>query len=264
MFIKTIKIILSTTNCNAVIQLMALVTLINLARYCHSSRAIILGTDLIDLMNSIGIDDDHINVKYAELLHLISNEESCCYRLLDMNIQRFLISLQDSFQRLLQGQGKTTYKKADKKYTKGQSIANLTAFLNSSSGLSNEAMIKSMNTLSTLTHLNANPTVVTQQLVSNASQINISMITAHLDPLEEGELGKALTAASLHNIALKRPVLSPGALTMILLLAKNCKTLRVLHCIRTLAQMSIYNKSKIILSKEFKKVIPMLTGKLPL
>jgi hypothetical protein len=40
---------------------------------------------------------------------------------------------------------------------------------------------------------------------------------------------------------------------------KNTKTIRVLHCIRALANMSAHAKSKIMLAKE-KRLIPMLTA----
>ena len=46
-----------------------------------------------------------------------------------------------------------------------------------------------------------------------------------------GDLGRALTAATLHNLSLKRATLGPGALTTIMRLLKNNKTLRVLHCV---------------------------------
>jgi len=77
--------------------------------------------------------------------------------------------------------------------------------------------------------------------------------------LSEGELGKELSAASFHNLAIKRPVLSPGVLVSLLSLAKNTKTRRVLHCVRSLANMSVHPKSKVALNKEGRRIIPLLT-----
>ncbi|RYG69225.1 hypothetical protein EON64_03270 [archaeon] len=266
LFIKTIKSLLSpSVQFYSYVQYMALISLVYLARYCSSSRSLILSTDLIEVFTTMGIEDDFINVKYAELLHIISNEESCCYRLLDMNIQRFLSSLQDSFQRLVLGQSQSkTYKKPEKRYAKGGSVADLTAIINTmnmSSCTDGPGGGRPSSPSTTLNHLPSTSamSMTNAPVVNNINNMSLGIITNSLDGVEEGEQGKALTAATLHNIALKRPVLAPGTLTMILSLAKNCKSLRVLHCIRTLAQMSIYNKSKIQISKEFKKIVPMLT-----
>ena len=68
-----------------------------------------------------------------------------------------------------------------------------------------------------------------------------------------------LTAATLHNLALKRPVLAPGVLQTVLSLARNCKSIRVLHAVRCLACISNHPKSKVALSKEGERVFPMLT-----
>ena len=74
-----------------------------------------------------------------------------------------------------------------------------------------------------------------------------------------GDLGRALTAATMHNLSLKRATLGPGALTTIMRLLKNNKTLRVLHCVRALARCSVHPKSKTALTKE-RSLIPMLTA----
>lgn len=73
------------------------------------------------------------------------------------------------------------------------------------------------------------------------------------------EIGRNLLAATFHNISLKRAVIGPGMLTCLLSLMKNTKTIRVLHCIRAIATMSVHAKSKIVLAKE-KRLIPMLTA----
>jgi hypothetical protein len=74
-----------------------------------------------------------------------------------------------------------------------------------------------------------------------------------------GELGRALTAATLHNLSLKRATLGPGTLTTLMRLLKNNKTLRVLHGVRMLARVSVHPKSKLSLTKE-RTLIPLLTA----
>lgn len=73
------------------------------------------------------------------------------------------------------------------------------------------------------------------------------------------ETGRALLAATFHNLSLKRAVLGPGVLLSVLSLQRNCKTLRVLHCVRTLANISMHPRSKLTLAKE-KRLIPILTA----
>eukprot|EP01031_Cornospumella_fuschlensis_P007510 gene7510-9307_t len=195
LFIKTIKSLLSpSVQFYSYVQYMALISLIYLARYCTSSRSLILSTDLIEVFISMGIEDDFINVKYAELLHIISNEENCCYRLLDMNIQRFLSSLQDSFQRLVLGQSQSkTYKKPEKRYAKGGSVADLTAIINnmnmSSSGgdgpgggrpVSPSTALNQMPSANAVTASNA-------PVVNNINNMSLAVITGSLDGVEEGE-----------------------------------------------------------------------------
>jgi hypothetical protein len=74
-----------------------------------------------------------------------------------------------------------------------------------------------------------------------------------------GELGRAITAATLHNLSLKRAALGPGTLTTLMRLLKNNKTLRILHCVRMLARVSVHAKAKLALTKE-KSLIPLLTA----
>ncbi len=73
------------------------------------------------------------------------------------------------------------------------------------------------------------------------------------------EVGLGLIAATLHNISLKRAALGNGVLALLLSMMKNTKTLRVLHCVRTLANISTQSKAKHILCKE-KRFIPLLTA----
>lgn len=224
LFVKSMKILFSSKLSAAAVQYCALINLINLANFCVDARSLILSADLIDIFYENGIDDDKMNVLYVALLNIISNEESCCYRLLDNGVQKLLVSLQDSFQRLMDG-----------------------------SRIGSKALKKSASRVMSVRNI--------QDLVANAGENNNKEFAVEGEggPQTEGELGKELTAAVIHNLALKRPILAPGVLPMMLNLAKNCKTLRVLHCTRALANMSVHSKSKLLISKESRRLIPLLT-----
>ncbi|KAJ1416451.1 hypothetical protein B484DRAFT_401171, partial [Ochromonadaceae sp. CCMP2298] len=144
-----------------------------------------------------------------------------------------LVALQESFQHLTATAGPK--RKKAKVFKKGQSIKELNLIL--SQGISAAATLPSRGK-------------ITASLQDPDYEYDASV---------EGELGKELTAATMHNLSLKRPTVTPGVLLVLLALAKNCKTLRVLHCIRTLANMSTHPKSKVLLGKEARKILPMLT-----
>jgi hypothetical protein len=246
-FVSTMKILFSSRLGNEKIQMSALVTLINFNYHCREARATTLGSDLIDLFQGVGLDDDGMNVKYAGLLNVISNEESCCYKLLDLGVHKLLVALQESFHRLTTGGGPA--RKRIKSFKKGQSIKNLTNMLNSTQGGSSPSVAASMLNSGSIK-------VVTSK---TARTVQLQDPNYEYDPAVEGELGKELTAATLHNLAIKRSIVTPGVLLVLLGLARNCKTLRVLHCIRSLAHMSAHNKAKVLLNKEARKILPMLT-----
>jgi hypothetical protein len=67
--------------------------LINLAICIKESRAIILGNDLVDIMEESGLGDPLLNHKFIILLYLISCEAEHCPRLVDLGIQRMLMSV---------------------------------------------------------------------------------------------------------------------------------------------------------------------------
>ena len=71
------------------------------------------------------------------------------------------------------------------------------------------------------------------------------------------DLIKSIAAATIHNITLRRAVLGPGILSCLLSFTKNCKSLRMLHSVRTMAHVSCHSKSKLALSKE-PRLIPAL------
>jgi len=246
-FVATMKMLFSSRLGTEKIQMSALVTLINFNYHCREARATTLGTDLIDLFQSVGLDDDQMNVKYAGLLNVISNEEVCCYKLLDLGVHKLLVALQESFHRLTAG-GVTTRKRV-KSFKKGQSIKNITNMLASTnlqaSSPSNQAAMMNSGSIKIVTAKTRGPPLQDPNY--------------EYDPAVEGELGKELTAATLHNLAIKRSIVTPGVLLVLLGLARNCKTLRVLHCIRSLAHMSAHPKAKVMLNKEARKILPMLT-----
>eukprot|EP01032_Pedospumella_encystans_P013724 gene13724-15786_t len=241
-FVSTMKLLFSSRLGTETIQMSALVTLINLNYHCREARATTLGTDLIDLFQTVGLDDDKMNVKYAGLLNVISNEEACCYKLLDLGVHKLLVALQESFHRLTAGG--VTIRSNQKSFKKGQSIKNMTNVLASTSNTASSPFNQAASI----------------KIVANKTRgVPLQDPNYEYEPAVEGELGKELTAATLHNLAIKRSIVTPGVLLVLLGLARNCKTLRVLHCIRSLAHMSAHPKAKVMLNKEARKILPMLT-----
>lgn len=101
LLVKSCKSIFSTADhhkdvCN-VIRTTILTALNNLAVNVPSCRGDILSNDLIRLFEQSGFEDKNLNLKYAALLNIISNEESCCLKLLENGVQRLLMTLQDKF-----------------------------------------------------------------------------------------------------------------------------------------------------------------------
>jgi hypothetical protein len=91
------------------------------------------------------------------------------------------------------------------------------------------------------------------------SAIGASSSAAPVPTIIDSELGKAITAATLHNLSLKRPVMGPGVLLTFMSLLRNCKTSRILHVARALANVSTHPRAKLALAKE-RRLIPMLTS----
>jgi hypothetical protein len=75
----------------------------------------------------------------------------------------------------------------------------------------------------------------------------------------DGNMGQNLSASIFHNLSLKRAIIGPGMLTSFLNLIRNTKSLRVLHCVRAFANMSVHAKSRIALAKE-RRLIPILSA----
>ena len=189
MFVELLKTIFS--NSPYPLKATAISTLINFCTNCKSSRPTLIGVDLVDIFEEVGIEDAVMNVKYAAILNIVSNEENLCIKLLEMGAQKFLVAIQGSI------------------------------------------------------------TTMPSGTVVKGKQPSVGAIT--------GDLGRALTAATLHNLSLRRAILGPGVLLTLMTLLRNNKTLRVLHCVRTLARVSVHPKAKTALTKE-KRIIPALTA----
>ena len=79
------------------IDSIALTTIINFASCSKVSRKVILGRDLIDILQEAGLKDIYNNLKYASLLNIISNEDNCCIRMLDGGLHKLLVALLNEF-----------------------------------------------------------------------------------------------------------------------------------------------------------------------
>lgn len=95
LLVKTCKLLFSTSELD--IRDTILTALNNVAVCVPAVRGEILNTDLIHLFEQAGFDDKDCVLKYCALLNIISNEESCCMKLLENGVQRLLITLQDKF-----------------------------------------------------------------------------------------------------------------------------------------------------------------------
>jgi len=163
------------------------------------------------------------------LLNIISNEENLCIKLLDAGAQKFIVSLQGSIAAMpVEKSGAET---KDKK----------------SGGKSGG---RGGGTSSSAVTLESETEVVAVKEGSSRPKVFTKI---------DGELARALTAATLHNLSLKRAVLGPGILTSIMSLLRSNKTIRILHLCRTLANVSVHPRAKLALTKE-KRLVPMLTA----
>lgn len=87
--IKTIFIRASTSA----IKNVAIEIMINLAISIHQSRALLMDSDLVDILEEAGLDDGVLNHKFVTLLYLISCEAPLCPKLVDYGCQRLLMSV---------------------------------------------------------------------------------------------------------------------------------------------------------------------------
>jgi hypothetical protein len=71
----------------------AVCIMINLAICIPQSRAMILGNDLIDIIEESGLTDISLNHKFISLIYLISCESEHCPKLVDLGVQRMLMSV---------------------------------------------------------------------------------------------------------------------------------------------------------------------------
>jgi hypothetical protein len=88
-------------------------------------------------------------------------------------------------------------------------------------------------------------------------------LAMQVPPLSEGLLysrrGKDLIASTLLNLSLKRGVVSPGVLPLLLSLVKNCRSSRAMWVARCLAYISVHPRAKIALLKET-RLMSVVTG----
>lgn len=130
-YIKTLKLLFSSRLSPSPVQHFCLVALANFAHHCESSRSAILDTDLIDIFQDKGFLDERLNVKYAAVINIISNDEACIYRLIDQGAQKLLVSLQDSFAKLTMKETGDMTSNKRKEFRKGQSTLNLKEMMKS-------------------------------------------------------------------------------------------------------------------------------------
>lgn len=147
LFVKTIKTLFASSNTDPQVQLASMIVLIRLANNIPESRSVILSTDLIDLMTKkVGLENEFLNVRYAALLNIISNEETCCYKLLELNVHKLLVAMQESFMQLSTSKrSSSNNQKKSSKYVKGQSTSNLSNMMASQKNNSSVSLAESLN-----------------------------------------------------------------------------------------------------------------------
>lgn len=130
-YIKTLKLLFASKLSPSPVQHFCLVSLTNFAYYCESARPAIMDNDLIDIFQEKGFADERLNVKYAAVINIISNDETCIYRLIDLGAQKLLVSLQDSFTKLTLKENGESVKSKKKDFVKGQSTLQLKELMKS-------------------------------------------------------------------------------------------------------------------------------------
>lgn len=149
LFVKTIKVLFASSNTDPQVQLASMIVLIHLANNIPESRSVILSTDLIDLMTKkVGLEHEILNVRYAALLNVISNEEICCYKLLELNVHKLLVAMQESFMQLSTSKKSgLNNRKKSLQYVKGKSISNLSNMMASQRNNSSISLGESLNSV---------------------------------------------------------------------------------------------------------------------
>jgi hypothetical protein len=210
------------------------------------------------MMQMSGLEDHATNIRFVALLTILSNEENLCIRLLERGIQTVLISMQEisgSSLASLAGTGAATAKLRNATQQAGtmEGAATTTQSANPNAPFNNT---KSFKLAGPLSQKGVNPTADGEATSASTKGVDVQLFGT----LEDGiNLARGMAAAALHNIALKRAVMGPGVLTSLLSFMRNCKSIRVLHCVRCLANVSVHAKAKLALAKE-RRLIPILTN----
>ena len=253
------------------VRILALTSLVNFSLHNKACRACVLGgdikiegnksgvvvsDDIIEMMKESGYCDPEVNMRFMALLNIFSSEESLCLKLLDRGAHSVLFSIigslstDENFQdRRSSARSANKQNKNDPKKPENNTITPVKKSVNTE---------KSGN--ETMTVLET----VTQRLQMQASEESgrgsrhgkqRSSVKARTE--EGDELVRDMAGAVAHNLSLRRAVIGPGILSCLLSFSRNCKSLRVLHCVRCIANVSMHAKAKLALTKE-RQLIPIL------
>lgn len=245
MFVKTLKTIFARFE---KLRMLALNSLVNVAECAPVTRSAILSKDLISLFDGVVKVNVEMYIKFVCLLNLISCEEDCCLRLLEMGAHSALIDVQAALiadaassdpapSSSAVGMPPTTPAAASRTTTKVSELRPITPGVGFK--------------LAPVTTWTAASTAAA------VSEESVGLPDTSASSL--GDLARCLIAATLHNMSVKRSLLGPGVLTMVMSLMKNTKSIRLLYCVRCLARVSVHSKGKLLLTKE-PRLIPLLTA----
>ena len=287
MFVNSLKSLYQNDNSkNGEIRILALTSLVNFATNDKIARKYILGGDLkiegnegvliesedmIKIMEKTGYENNKINLRFMALLNLFSMEESLCLKLLERNVHTILFSIVNTF--LMYNDENCLEKKVNSKIKISKLKRNNSTIIIENIGMStissrkkSETFIregereKSRDSEDAITVIEA----VTQRLQRQASESSGKgsrhnrSASCIKDPIEDGdELIMDIAGAVMHNLSLKKAIIDPGILSCLLFFSKNCKSHRVLHSVRCMANISMHNKSRIALTKE-RHLVPIL------
>lgn len=218
-FVDTLKLLCKLSNGD--VKTTALQTLVNFSYFCKKSRNIIFSDDLFEFLENCGLSSVQDNICYLSLINIISNEANCCISMLQKGAHKFLVTL----------------------------------FSIMKPKTSNSVIINSLGPKVRSIKKLANGVV---DIIKNDNSYNSELPTL-LVSQETSDLAMSIISSTYHNLSLKRPILGPGVLLSILTLMRNCKSIRTLHCVRCLANVTTMMKPKVQITKE-KQIIPMLTA----
>ena len=287
MFVNSLKHLYENdfSKCGEV-RILALTSLVNFATNNSTVRKYILGgnmkvegeegimiesEDMIKIMEKTGYENNKINLRFIALLNLFSLEASLCLKLLERGVHTVLFSIVNSFlmyndenclEKRINHKSKILKLKRNNSTIIIENIGNGT----SSSRKKSETFIrgseieKSRDSEDAITVIEA----VTQRLQRQASESSgkgsrhSRGVLSINNPIEDDdELIMDIAGAVMHNLSLKKAIIDTGILSCLLFFSKNCKSLRVLHCVRCLANISTDTQSRVALKKE-RYLVPIL------